>query len=71
MNRKNIFKITINILFIISWLTIIGTIITTFLIKDSLSTYNLGNYITTIGTIDMICFIIIFIKAKSSSYIKK
>lgn len=68
MNKKNILKITINVLFIISWLTILGTIITTFLLKDFVSAYNLGSYMITIGTIDMICFIIIFVKAKSSKY---
>lgn len=70
MNNKNILKITINVLFVISWFTIIGTIIATFLLKDSVSIYDLGSYMTTIGMIDMICLIFIFIRAKTSKYFR-
>ncbi|BCN30375.1 hypothetical protein bsdtb5_16700 [Anaeromicropila herbilytica] len=68
MHIKNIFKKIINILFIISWLTVLGIIIVTFLIKDSLTAYNMGDYMSITGTINLICFIIIFIKAKTNNY---
>ena len=68
MNKKNILKKTINVLFVISWLTIIGTIITSFLLKDSLSIYDLGSYISTIAKIQLICLIFIFIKSETSKY---
>jgi len=64
MNKHNLFKKVINLLFAISCFTIIGTIIVTFLLRDSISIYNLGTASTTLGIIDFICLIIIFIKAK-------
>jgi len=76
MNKKNILKKTINVLFVISWLTIIGTIIASFLLKDSLSIYDLesicelGFYMTIIGKIQLICLIFIFIKSVTSEYFK-
>lgn len=69
MKKKHL-KIIINILFIASCITMLGTLIASFIIKDSISVYNLGNYASTIGLIYLICLIFVFIKAKSIKYLK-
>ena len=53
-----------------SWLTCLGTIISSFLVKDTLSPYELGVYMQTIGIINLICLFFIFIKGNSDKFLK-
>jgi hypothetical protein len=69
MNKKTL-KILINVLYIISWLTIAGTIIAAYLLKDTINVYNMGTYMYALGIIDLICFIIIFTKSHTNKYFK-
>ncbi|MDF2868725.1 MAG: hypothetical protein K0R05_300 [Anaerocolumna sp.] len=63
-------RIFINILFILSCLIFLGTIIITMLVKDSISPYDLGEFISTFATIRLICLVFIFIKCHINYFIK-
>lgn len=67
MDKKKFLKKFLNIIFILSCLTIVGTIVVFYLLKDSITIYNLGSYLSTLGSIDFICLIIIFMKIKIKS----
>ncbi len=69
--KSKLFRNVIDILFILSCLIFLGTIIFTILVKGSISPYDLGEFISTIGTIDLICIVFIFIKCQSINYFKK
>lgn len=68
--QKNKLRIIINILSVMSWLTCLGTIISSFLVKDTLSPYELSVYMQTIGIINLICLFFIFIKGNSDKFLK-
>lgn len=68
--KKNHLKIIVNILFVASCLAFLGTLVSTFIVKDILKPYEMGSYITTICTIDIICIIFISIKVKTINYFK-
>ncbi|MPW26391.1 hypothetical protein GC105_11385 [Alkalibaculum sp. M08DMB] len=59
---KNNLKIIVNILFVVGWLMILGTIIFSILMKDNLDAYNLGRILITITIINLCALIFIFIK---------
>ena len=67
---KKCLKIVINILFVVSCITCLGVMIASFIFKDFISVYNLGNYMSNIGLIYLICAIFIFLKTQSSKYLK-
>ncbi len=69
--KLKLFRNLINILCILSCLIFLGTIIFSFSVKGSKLPYDLGELISTIGTIDLICLVFIFIKCQSVNYFKK
>jgi hypothetical protein len=69
MQKKHL-KIIINVLLIMSCTAYIGTLITGFLIEDTMSPYEMGIYMQTIGTIKLVCFLFILIKVSINKYLK-
>lgn len=71
MEKKKVLRSIFKLMFIVSWLTIIATIIVTFLIKPYLNMYNMGDYMIITAKIDFICLVFIFIWSKYSEYFKE
>lgn len=69
MQKKHL-KIIINVLFIMSCIAYLGTLITGFLIEDTMSPYEMGIYMQTIGTIKLIFFLLLLIKINIKKYLK-
>lgn len=61
--KENWFGKVLNVLFVIAWLAIAGTIIFSFVMRDRLTIYNYGTYLYNLGLINLFAFIIIFIKS--------
>ncbi len=61
--KGNYVEKVLNVLFVMSWLAIAGTIIFSLIIKDRVTVYNYGSYLYNLSRIDLFALIIIFMKS--------
>lgn len=63
---KNILSIAMKALHILAWIAILGTIVVSFAIRNSINSYNLGTYMIRVAYIDLAAMVVIFVCSKAN-----